>query len=317
MTQRLADISGNTGPKVVTPGSFGAIDIALLIMTIIWGTNAVVVKATYAQIPPMAFMTLRFVIAGSLLLAIAWVGERSLAVRRRDWLLILAVAVVGTSLYQPMFLAGLSMTTASNTSLIIAASPAFVALLNRMLGRELLSGRGWLGIALAFGGIVLIVEGGGGIEFGSSVLLGDFLILIGTFLWACYAVLAAPLMRRYTPLRVTALTTSIGAVPIILIGLPAVNALDFAQVDARGWAGILYSAVFAIVIAYIIWNMGVKKIGGSRTALYANLIPVVGTIAAALFLGETITPLMVVGAIVIFAGLHLTRTARVIIPVPE
>jgi drug/metabolite transporter (DMT)-like permease len=63
--------------------------------------------------------------------------------------------------------------------------------------------------------------------------------------------------------------------------------------------------------------MGVKKIGGARTALYANLIPVVGTLAAALFLGEIITPLMVAGAIVIFAGLHLTRTARVLIPVVE
>ena len=62
------------------------------------------------------------------------------------------------------------MTTASNTSLIIAASPAFVALLNRLLGRELLAPRGWLGIALAFVGIVLIVEGGGGLEFGSAGL---------------------------------------------------------------------------------------------------------------------------------------------------
>ena len=93
------------------------------VMTVIWGINAVVVKATYAQIPPMAFMAIRFLVAGTLLLVVAWGVERSLAVRRRDWPLLVAAAMVGTGFYQPLFLTGLSMTTASNTSLIIAASP--------------------------------------------------------------------------------------------------------------------------------------------------------------------------------------------------
>jgi drug/metabolite transporter (DMT)-like permease len=281
-------------------------------MVVIWGVNAVVVKATYAQIPPMAFMAIRFMVAGTLLLVVAWSVERSLYVHRRDWLLLVAAAMVGTGLYQPLFLTGLSLTTASNTSLIIAASPAFVALLNRLLGRELLPARGWLGIALAFVGIILIVEGSGGLEFGSDLFLGDMLILCGTFLWASYAVLAAPLMRTYSPLRVTALTTAIGALPLILIGMPAVVTLDKAAVQPSGWGGLLYSAIFAIVVAYIIWNVGVKKIGGARTSLYSNLIPVVGTVTAALFLGETITPLMVAGAAVIFVGLHLARTAKVV-----
>jgi drug/metabolite transporter (DMT)-like permease len=291
---------------------FGAIDAALLMMTVIWGVNAVVVKATYAQIPPMAFMAIRFVVAGTLLLIVALSVERSLAVRRRDWGLLVAAAMVGTGLYQPLFLNGLALTTASNTALILAASPAFVALLNRLLGRELLSARGWFGIALAFVGIVLIVEGGGGLEFGSDVFVGDLLILIGTFLWASYAVLAAPLMRTYSPLRVTALTTAVGALPLILLGAPAVAALPLDEVQASGWAGLLYSAIFAIVVAYIIWNMGVKKIGGARTALYNNLVPVIGTITAAIVLGETITPLKVAGAAVIFFGLHLARTAKMV-----
>lgn len=292
--------------------TFGAIDIALLLMTLIWGVNAVVVKWTYTQIPPMAFMSLRFMVAGALLLIVAWIGERSLYVRRRDWLLLLATAMAGTGFYQPLFLNGLALTTASNTSLIIAASPAFVALLNRMLGRELLSRRGWLGIALAFGGIVLIVEGGGGLQLGAQHLLGDAMILGSTFLWASYSVLAAPLMNNYSPLRVTALTTAIGAVPLTLIGLPAVAALPFDQVQWSGWAGVLYSAVLAIVVAYIIWNNGVKKIGGSRTALYSNLIPVIGAVTAAIVLGEAITPLKIAGAAIILFGLHLARTARVV-----
>lgn len=291
--------------------SFGAIDLALLAMTVIWGMNAVIVKATYSQIPPLVFMSARFIIAGALLLTVLWGAERSLRVQRKDWMALIVAGMVGTGLYQPLFLSGLAMTTASTTALIIATSPAFVALINRMLGREILPLRGWIGIALTFVGVVLIIQGGEGVALTSQALWGDLLILVGSFLWAMYAVLAAPLMARYSPLRVTALTTSIGAAPLIVIGAPAVVMLDWEQVNVWGWSGLIYSAVFAIVIGYIIWNSGVKKIGGARTALYNNLIPVIGAVGAAIYLGEALTTLKIAGAIVIFAGLHLARTARV------
>ena len=284
----------------------------MLLVAVIWGLNTVVIKATYTQIPIMAFMSLRFMLASVLLLLVAWKTEHSLFVQRRHWLLFIAAGMASTGLYQPLFLNGLSLTTASNTALIVAASPAFVALINRLLGRELLSGRGWLGIILAFGGIVLIVEGGGGLHLGSQHLLGDVLILVSTFLWACYVVMVAPLMKIYSPLRVTAVATAVGAILPTLLGLPAVMALPLDQVHWTGWAGVLYSALLAIVFSYIIWNMGVQKIGGSRTSLYANLIPVIGAAAAALFLGEAITPLKIAGAAIIFFGLHLARTARVV-----
>lgn len=309
-------MTSSSGPAVVgapipAPVKFGFIDLALLAMTAIWGVNAVVVKTTYVQIPPLVFMTLRFMVAGAMLLIVLWSVEHSLHVARRDWALLIAAGMVGTGFYQPLFLTGLALTTASNTSLLIATSPAFVALLNWLLRRESLSVRGWVGIALTFAGVALIIEGGHGFTFAAQSLLGDLLILIGSFLWASYAVLAAPLMVRYTPLRVTALTTSIGAAPLILVGLPAVVAHDWRQVTVSGWGGLLYSALFAIVIGYIIWNSGVKKIGGARTALYNNLIPVIGAISASLLLGEALTPLKIAGAVIIFVGLHLARTARV------
>ncbi len=297
-------------PPAPAPVKFGVVDLALVLMTVIWGMNAVIVKLTYAQIPPPVFMAVRFVIAGSLLLIILRVAEGNLQVERRDWPMFIATGIVGTGLYQPMFLTGLAMTSASVTALIIATSPVFVALINRVLGRELLPLRSWLGIGLTFAGIVLIVNASGAITLTSQSFMGDLLILAGSLLWALYAVLAAPLMVRYSPLRVTALTTAIGAAPLIVIGLPATLALDWGQVNLSGWSGLLYSAIFAIVVGYIIWNIGVKKIGGTRTALYNNLIPVVSVVAAIVLLDEHLTPLKLAGAVVILFGLHLARTAK-------
>lgn len=303
--------TGNSSSVQAPAARFGVIDVALLAMAVIWGLNAVVVKAIFVQMPPQVFMAVRFAIAGALLLMVAYGVERSLAIRRQHWPLLVLAAMVGTGFYQPLFLFGLSMTSASNAVLIIAISPVFVALINRMLGRETLSPRAWAGIGLALGGVALIVEGGAaGLHFDPQGLQGDALVLLSTLLWALYAVVAAPLVRVYTPLRVTALTTAIGAVPLMLLGAPAVRSMDWSQVNAWGWSGLLYSAIFAIVVAYVIWNMGVQRIGGARTALYANLIPVVGAVAAAIFLGEPLTVLKVTGAAIIFAGLHLARTAR-------
>ncbi len=75
----------------------------------------------------------------------------------------------------------------------------------------------------------------------------------------------------------------------------------------------LYSALFAIVIAYIIWNLGIQRIGGARTAIYSNLTPVIATLAATFFLNEQLTPLKIIGAVIIFVGLYLARTAHIVL----
>lgn len=282
-------------------------------MAVIWGSNFIVLKIAFLEIAPMAFMALRFVVGSVLILIVLAAREHSLALRREDYIKVALVGLVGTSLYQPLFVTGVALTTVSNSSLILASSPAFIALINRVLGREKLDRRGWLGIVLAFLGIVLIVESGGGVEFGSATLLGDLVILAGTLCWSIYSVMSAPLMKVYSPLKVTALALSIGTVPLLMIGAPALLSQDWARVGVNGWAGVAFSSTLAIVLAYTIWNIGIQRIGGARTAIYNNITPVVASLVAALLLNEAITPLKIVGAIVIFFGLYFARTASLIV----
>jgi drug/metabolite transporter (DMT)-like permease len=291
---------------------FGVVDIALVLMTAIWGSNFVVLKFTFLEIAPMAFMPLRFLLASALILIVLAARERTLGLRREDYLKVVVVGLVGTSFYQLLFINGVALTTASNSALILSSTPAFIALINRMSGRERLDRRGWLGIALAILGIVLIVESTNGVEWGSAALVGDLLILIGTLCWSLYSVLSAPLLKVYSPLRVTALSMAFGTIPLLFLGAPALLAQDWSRVGASGWAGLTYSFTLAIVVAYIIWNVGVRRIGGARTAIYNNLTPVVASLVAAVFLNEAITPLKILGAFVIFVGLYLTRTGNLV-----
>ena len=291
---------------------FGFIDLALIWMTIIWGSNFVVLKLAFLEIAPMAFMALRFLLGSVLILIVLAVRERTLGVRREDLGSVVVVGLVGTGLYQPLFINGVALTSASNSALILASTPAFIALINRVLGRERLDGRGWLGIALAFLGIVLIVESGGGVRLGSATLFGDLTILAGTVCWSLYSVLAAPLLKLYSPLRVTALSMAFGTLPLLIIGAPAILSQDWSRVHTGAWAGLGYSFTLAIVLAYVIWNAGVRRIGGARTAIYYNITPVVAALVAAVLLNEAITSLKIFGAVVIFIGLYLARTGNLI-----
>lgn len=299
-------------PRPRASTQFSLVDLALVAMTVIWGSNFIVLKLTFVEIAPMAFMAVRFVLASVVILAVLGVRERTLAVHRKDWRQVIAVGLVGTSLYQPLFIGGVSLTTASNSSLILASAPAFIALINQVLGRERLDLRGWMGVALAFVGIALIVESSGGIEIGSATLAGDLLIFCATICWSLYSVLSAPLLKNYSPLRVTALSMALGTIPLIILGAPAILAQNWGRVDANGWAGLGYSFSLAIVVAYVIWNMGVRRLGGARTAIYNNLTPVVASLIAAALLNEAITPLKILGAVVIFAGLYLARTGNLV-----
>ncbi len=292
---------------------FGLIDAALVGMTLIWGFNFIIVKATLAEISAGAFMATRFVIASALLWALVRRRQGGFNVPRAAWGKVALVGVVGTTIYQPLFLNGLALTNASNSALILAATPAFIVLFNRFLHGERFAARGWFGVALSFVGIGLIVASGENFLGDSSALLGDALILAATICWSLYSVLSAPLLKQFSSLSLTALSTAFGTIPLTILALPALAAQSWTNVPLSAWGGLMYSALFAIVVAYIIWNVGVQRIGGARTAIYNNLTPAIAALAAALFLNEAWTILKIAGAIIIFIGLYLARTANVVV----
>jgi drug/metabolite transporter (DMT)-like permease len=292
---------------------FGAVDLALISMAFIWAMNFIVVKPLLPFFSPMAFVTLRFLIASSAFFILVRVRQGGFGVPRREFGLVFLIGIFSTTIYQPLFINGLARTDASSSSLILSSTPVFIVLLNRLFRGERLASRGWAGILLSFTGIGLIVFSGGALGLTSTMLLGDLFILGATLCWSLYSILTAPMLKTYSPLAVAALSTIFGTIPLALIGAPAVIGQDWGAITPPAWGALLYSALLAIVLAYTIWNHGLRRLGGARTALYSNLTPILATLAAAVFLNEALTPLKIVGAIVIFAGLYLARTANLVV----
>lgn len=300
---------------VVTAGarSLGATDLALISMTFIWGFNFIIVKTALSELAPLSFLALRFSTASVFFLIAVFLVQKRLMIPRREWGKVALIGIVGTTIYQPLFINGLAMTKASNTALILATTPAFIVLINRFLRNERFALRGWLGIGLSFAGILLIVFSSGDLTVDAAALRGDLFVLGGTLCWALYSVFAAPLLKSYSSLEFSALTTVFGTLPLLFLTIPSLVNQNWGAVSFNSGLGVFYSATFAIVVAYIIWNLGIQRIGGARTAIYSNLTPVIATILSAIFLNETLTVLKVIGALIIFVGLYLARTANIVL----
>ena len=92
--------------------------------------------------------------------------------------------------------------------------------------------------------------------------------------------------------------------------------VDLNRVSTAAWAGIIYSALFSLVAAYVIWYTAVQKLGGGHTSMYSNIVPMVAMAVAAIGLGEPLTATKLVGASAILSGVALTRLERAIVATP-
>jgi drug/metabolite transporter (DMT)-like permease len=255
----------------------------------------------------VAFTGLRVGTAAVFLLLVALVRGR-IVVPRRDVIGLLLVGVIGNGLYQLFFVHGLARTRAGNAALIVAAAPAFIALCARVRGLERVKRLTLVGIALSMVGVGLVLAGSAAAANGQTTLLGSVLVFFGVLCWALYTILLQPYTRRIDVINLSAITMVGGAVPLLIVSTPALIATNWSAVGRGGWLALFYSSVISMGVAYFFWYRGLRVLGPTRTAVYANLQPIIALLVAWAFLSETPTIFQGVGAATIVAGVFLTRT---------
>jgi len=291
---------------VARPDGFTRYDAGLLLVALIWGANFSAIKYALAEVPPLAFSAIRFVLASVLFWVVVRLLEPRSRVPRKDLWFLIGLGVVGNTAYQAAFMTGLDRTSATNSSLIMASMPVMVALLATSTGIERLGRRLWIGIVLAVAGVVLVIATGSASRAGAD-RIGDGLVLLACACWATFTVGLRRIDPGVSPLRVTEITTYAGTPGLLLIGWPELRQVRWGEIGAGTWFGVLYSGLLAIGVAYLLWNAAVKHIGGSRTAIYNSVIPVVALGVAWVALGERPGPGQWVGAGLVIAGVLYSR----------
>ena len=229
---------------------------------------------------------------------------------RRHWGRIVLMGLLANVVFQLLFIYGVDRTLAGNAGLVIATTPVWTLILASVSGQEHHGLPVWGGVLATLGGMVLVVVGGeSDLGVGEGQLIGDLLLVLSAIAWAAYTVGTQDLTRRYGALAVTSWTLWVGTIVLFALGAASLWSTDLGTISRVGWFGVVYAGVLAIAVAYLIWNHGLERIGGPRTAAFSNLTPVVALIAAAVWLGEDPGPTQIMGAIIIIGGVWITRVA--------
>ncbi len=278
----------------------------LLGAVLLWALNVTVSKYMLEHgWQPLAYGTIRYLAAILLFWGFTYWRERSFRIARGDIkLFVLAAVMIFAN--QLGFVYSLKIGQASTLSLLFGTTPVFVGLLGLALRHDRLQRSFWAGAALTFGGVVLVgVEAGGVAGDYRGILLG-----ISTALtWACYTLAVAPLLRRYSPYRVSALVLVLGWIPLALISIPQVSSQKF-SFGWLIWLGFAYAVVGPLFLTNILWFTAVDRVGAARAALFNNLQPFFGVMFAIVLLSENLRALEFVGGALILAGIALERVRR-------
>lgn len=289
-------------------------DGLMLLVVTLWAVNLSLVKIALSEIPPMPYNGIRLLLASAVLLVWLLLSEKNLRLRRQDVPKIILLSLSGYTLYQYLFISGINLTTASNTAVIFGSTPIMISLLSSFFKHENIKPLGWLGIALGFAGIYLVISGrAGGFSLSRQTWKGDLLLFAAVFLWAHYSVSARPLLKIYSPLKFTAVTMGLGSLMFFPFSIPQLLKLPYASISIKAWLCMLYSGVIALSLTLVLWFFSVRKVGNSQTAVYSNLQPMLAVVFAHLLLGETVTSMLLLGAVVVFTGIYFTRRGREVV----
>jgi len=242
-----------------------------------------------------------------------WPGKSIRIPDKRDLLKIACLGWIGISVYHISLTFGEETVSAGTASLLIAAAPAFTALIATFVLKERLRLIGWGGIALGFAGIILITLGAGGATIGISK--GALLVLLSAVATAVFFVFQKPLFAKYSAIELTAYFTWAGTLPM-LVFLPGLwQQIHTATIGATISA--VYIGVFPAAVAYVAWAIALSSGRASSVASSLYINPVLAILIAWIWLGELPQLLSIVGGLIAIVGVivvNLFGTKKPVVP---
>jgi drug/metabolite transporter (DMT)-like permease len=282
------------------------VDLMLLGTVLLWALNTTVTRYVLTHgFQPLAYATIRYAAATTLFLGFTYYRERSFRIARRD---LRYVALAATMIFfnQISFVYSIDKTSAATVTLFLGTTPIFIGVFASLVGLERMHRGFWIAAAVSLVGVGLVASGSGGF---SGHRLGDLIAIATAATWAVYSIAITPLMRRYSPFRISSIVLSCGWVGIALVGIPQTTSQTF-DFGWRVWLGFAFAVVGPLFLTNILWFTAISKVGPSRASLFSNLQPAFGVLFALVLLGESLTRIEVVGGALIIAAVLVERSRR-------
>lgn len=293
----------NNSTKTNRLGGF----LAGLTAAAIWGGMYVVSKVVMAVIPPFSLIVTRLVL-GILTLAIIILIRKSWKISRLQFWQIFGVGVVGYGISLGFQFVGTNLSTAANGSLVTSTTPAFVLLFAAVLLAERITRRRLLALGIATLGVAAVIDPRNA-ALSPSFFWGNISLVAAALTWALYSVLIRKVTRD-TNVITTTLIAFIGGLPVCLpLGGWEVATHQVGSIGLGVVGGILFLGIISTALAMYLWNTAFSVLDAGAASLTFFAQPVVGTLLSVVFLKEQITPLFIIGGILIGIALLVSSKA--------
>lgn len=287
------------------PHRVGPRDLALLAaLALIWGSAFMFLKIAVATIPPLTAAAARVALATVVVNLYLRALGRSLPANRRVWLWALAAATCGFGIAFPLIAWGQQMISSALGAIVTASVPLFTLLLAHLFTRdEKITVRKGLGVTIGFIGVIILLAGGGDMSMEYSTV-GILAVLGGSFCYAAEGLLLRRL-RHLDPIVLTAMILLCGSAMLVPASL-LVDQPWTLRPSAASLAAVTVLGIFSTALATLLLVVLIARVGATVTSLNNYVVPVIGAIMGITFLGEALTPVVVMAFIVILAGIYVT-----------
>lgn len=274
----------------------------------IWGGMYVVSKVVLEVIPPFSLLATRLILGAATLGVVMLFSRKSRLTPRqmRDSFL---VGVVGYGISLGFQFVGTKLSTASNGALVTSATPAFVLLFAPRLLGERATWRGILALAVSTLGVIAVIDPRTA-DLSSSLFLGNLCLLAAALTWALYSVLVRKVAQSADLVASSAVMLAGGLPTSVLLGAFEMSRTGIGEITPGIWGGILFLGIISTALAMFLWNYAFATLPAAAASLTFFAQPVVGTLLGWFFLGEHITPMFLIGGMLIGVGLVISNETQ-------
>ena len=278
--------------------------LALIVVQFCFGSLPVIGKVVLRTVPPLSLVGFRVGITAILLIIFQLIRGRFWLREKGDYWRLAALSLFGVTFNQLLFVSGLSLTKAADSSLLAATIPIFALTVGSIIGTEKMRPVKIGGIILALAGVLLIIDPRNA-SFSSATTLGDILIVINSLSFGIYVATSKAVVTRNGAFRSMMWVFIFGAFLCVPIGAWSFSSLAAADINPLIWLLILYLAVVSTTIPYLLNAWALARVNPSTVAVFIYLQPLIGFLLAVAFLGEQLGVKFVVAALLKFAGVFL------------
>jgi drug/metabolite transporter (DMT)-like permease len=270
----------------------------------IWGGMYVVSKVVLEIIPPFSLVTIRLIL-GAITLAIVLFLRGFPIISRGQIGQVLGVGFVGYGISLSLQFLGTKLSTAANGSLVTSATPAFVLLFAWILLKEKITARRLMALFLATLGVIAVIDPRSA-QLNPDLFLGNLSLVGAAVTWALYSVLVRKVTQN-TDVLLFSLIAFIGGLPVVIpAGAWELSTVGMGSITTGVIAGVLFLGIISTALAMVLWNTAFAFVDAGLASLTFFAQPVVGTLLGWLFLKEPITPLFLLGGLLIGIGLVIS-----------